>query len=188
MAKPHMFGIAELAAATGRPRGTIAQWYRRGKLPDPTARLAMGPVWTGPDIEDWITAHRIPNATLVPDPPSQSEFHEQIAQALARLGFPPAVTTQVLDELRTLLEDPAGRQTTDIGLWCVNRATEIRNELSASRRSPPPPADEPEDTCPHGLGWLECKLCMAAGEELKRRGLRAFLSTFKPIEPPVANE
>jgi len=56
--------------------------------------------------------------------------------------------------------------------------TEIRNELAASRRVPPPVVDEPDDTCPHGKDWLACEVCIAAGEELKRRGMRAILGAF----------
>ena len=48
------YGIAEIAQALGVKPGLVAQWYRRGKLPPPLAVLAMGPVWGGEDIEEWI--------------------------------------------------------------------------------------------------------------------------------------
>lgn len=49
-----IYGTTELAQAVGaRPR-TVSMWHRRGKLPKPTAELAMGPVWTGREIERWI--------------------------------------------------------------------------------------------------------------------------------------
>lgn len=48
------YGIAEIAAALDQRPQTVAQWYRRGKLPPPSAVLAMGPVWTGTKIEAWI--------------------------------------------------------------------------------------------------------------------------------------
>lgn len=49
-----LYGIAEIADAIGEYRQTVAQWHKRGKLPPPTARLRMGPVWTGAAIERWI--------------------------------------------------------------------------------------------------------------------------------------
>jgi len=50
----NVYGIAEIAAALGARPQTVAQWYRRGKLPQPDAELAMGPVWSGRRIERWI--------------------------------------------------------------------------------------------------------------------------------------
>jgi len=49
-----LYGIAEIAGAIAARPETVAQWYRRGKLPEPTARLKMGPVWSAADIEAWI--------------------------------------------------------------------------------------------------------------------------------------
>ena len=49
-----IYGITELAEIIdARPR-TVAMWVQRGKLPEPTERLAMGPVWTGQAIERWL--------------------------------------------------------------------------------------------------------------------------------------
>jgi predicted DNA-binding transcriptional regulator AlpA len=53
-----LYGIAEIAAALGVPRNTVAQWLKRGKLPQPDAELAMGPVWSGRRIERWIEKQR----------------------------------------------------------------------------------------------------------------------------------
>jgi hypothetical protein len=49
-----LYGVAEIAVALGVPRNTVAQWVARGKLPQPDAELAMGPVWSGRRIERWI--------------------------------------------------------------------------------------------------------------------------------------
>jgi hypothetical protein len=46
-------GLAELATILAVPRGTARQWYHRGQLPEPDARLACGPVWRTSTIEGW---------------------------------------------------------------------------------------------------------------------------------------
>jgi predicted DNA-binding transcriptional regulator AlpA len=56
----NVYGIAEIAEALGARRQTVAQWYNRGKLPNPTAILKMGPVWVGAKIERWIEEQRSP--------------------------------------------------------------------------------------------------------------------------------
>lgn len=48
-------GVAEIAQRIGKPRNVVAQWVVRGKLPEPDARLAMGPVWREETIEAWLT-------------------------------------------------------------------------------------------------------------------------------------
>jgi hypothetical protein len=53
-----LYGIAEIAEALGADRYTIAKRYSRGKLPEPDARLAMGPVWAAKTIEPWIKGQR----------------------------------------------------------------------------------------------------------------------------------
>jgi len=55
---PTFYGLAEIADAIGISRNLARQWLRRGKLPAPTARLAMGPLWTGRVIERFIEEHR----------------------------------------------------------------------------------------------------------------------------------
>lgn len=49
-------GVAEVAMRLGVPRGTVAQWVARDRLPPADARLAMGPVWLEETIEAWIEA------------------------------------------------------------------------------------------------------------------------------------
>ena len=49
-----LYGVAEIAQALGMRRETIAQWHLRGKLPEPDAVLAMGPVWTEATIRPWL--------------------------------------------------------------------------------------------------------------------------------------
>lgn len=47
------YGIAEIAEEIGARPGTVAQWYRRGKLPEPYEVLKMGPVWSAEQIKKW---------------------------------------------------------------------------------------------------------------------------------------
>jgi hypothetical protein len=52
------YGISEIADELDERRQTVAQWYRRGKLPEPTEVLAMGPVWTGKAIAPFLREQR----------------------------------------------------------------------------------------------------------------------------------
>ena len=47
-------GIAEIAQLVGASRQTVGQWHTRGKLPEPDARLAMGPVWSVETIRHFL--------------------------------------------------------------------------------------------------------------------------------------
>ncbi len=49
-----LYGLAELAKATGIDRRVLSVWYGRGKLPPPTQALKSGPVWDAQAIEPWI--------------------------------------------------------------------------------------------------------------------------------------
>ena len=49
-----LYGLAELAEATGLPLGTLRQWRSRGKLPEPTYRVKGGHYWQGREIEAWL--------------------------------------------------------------------------------------------------------------------------------------
>lgn len=53
-----LYGVQEIADALGVPRGTVSQWLKRGQMPEPDARLAMGPAWTAKRIEGWIEARK----------------------------------------------------------------------------------------------------------------------------------
>ena len=48
-----LLGIAELATRLGISQSAVSQRLRRGALPPPDARLAMGPVWTEATIVEW---------------------------------------------------------------------------------------------------------------------------------------
>jgi hypothetical protein len=55
----NLYGIAEIAAALGARPPTVAQWHRRGRLPQPDEVLAMGPVWYAETVRPWIEGERI---------------------------------------------------------------------------------------------------------------------------------
>ena len=52
------YGIDEIAQELEARPGTVAQWYRRKKLPQPNEVLAMGPVWTERRIRPFIEAQQ----------------------------------------------------------------------------------------------------------------------------------
>lgn len=49
-----IYGLSEIAGILGVKPQTVKQWHKRGKLPAPSAHLAAGLVWQGPEIEAWI--------------------------------------------------------------------------------------------------------------------------------------
>lgn len=53
-----LYGIAEIAAALNARPKTVSIWLSRGRLPEPDARLAMGPAWLAETIEPWIASQR----------------------------------------------------------------------------------------------------------------------------------
>ena len=52
--KLDLVGASEIAERTGCQRTTVAQWYKRGRMPKPAAVLAMGPVWLWTDVHAWL--------------------------------------------------------------------------------------------------------------------------------------
>ena len=52
-ASGRLLGTAELAERLGVSRELVSQWLKRGKLPEPDERLAMGPVWRESTISRW---------------------------------------------------------------------------------------------------------------------------------------
>lgn len=53
-----IYGLTEVAQALGVSPNVVRQWHKRGKLPEPTARLSAGSVWVAKDIEPWIKTMR----------------------------------------------------------------------------------------------------------------------------------
>jgi predicted DNA-binding transcriptional regulator AlpA len=49
-----LLGIAEIAEALDQKAATVAQWYHRGQLPEPVAKLKMGPVWSERSLRSWM--------------------------------------------------------------------------------------------------------------------------------------
>ena len=52
-----LVSVAEIAARAGRPINTVQSWRRRhADFPAPVTQLAAGPIWSWPEIADWIAA------------------------------------------------------------------------------------------------------------------------------------
>jgi chromosome partitioning protein len=50
-----LVGHHEIATRVGVRENTIAQWrIRHADFPAPVADLKMGPVWSWPDVEEWM--------------------------------------------------------------------------------------------------------------------------------------
>ncbi len=54
----NLMGAAEIAKRLGVSRQRIFQITNGKGFPDPVARLAMGNVWRGEDVDEWIRVHR----------------------------------------------------------------------------------------------------------------------------------
>jgi predicted DNA-binding transcriptional regulator AlpA len=55
-----VYGLAEVAALTGRKRKKLRRWIAKGTLPAPSERLSTGPVWLAEDIEPWLRKYLTP--------------------------------------------------------------------------------------------------------------------------------
>lgn len=53
-----IYGTAELAAELGVDRYHVSMWLKRGNrnIPEPDARLSMGPVWLAETVRGWLRA------------------------------------------------------------------------------------------------------------------------------------
>lgn len=49
-----LLGSAELAEELGWLRQRVTIYLKRGRLPEPTARLRCGPVWTGDQVDELV--------------------------------------------------------------------------------------------------------------------------------------
>lgn len=51
-----IYGTAELAAELGVDRYHVSMWLKRGNrnIPEPDARLSMGPVWLADTVKAWL--------------------------------------------------------------------------------------------------------------------------------------
>lgn len=51
-----IYGTAELAAELGVDRYHVSMWLKRGNrnIPEPDARLSMGPVWLAETVRGWL--------------------------------------------------------------------------------------------------------------------------------------
>lgn len=52
--KPQYLGLAELALVLEISKANASNMRSRGKLPEPCAELALGPVWYKPNVRGWL--------------------------------------------------------------------------------------------------------------------------------------
>lgn len=49
-----IYGVGEIAQELHVDVDLVRKWRERGRMPEPTAKLTMGYVWQGQEIEDWM--------------------------------------------------------------------------------------------------------------------------------------
>lgn len=54
-AVPPLVGVPEIAERLGVDKRTVHRWRGRDDFPTPLERLASGPVWDWPDVDQWAT-------------------------------------------------------------------------------------------------------------------------------------
>lgn len=52
-----LLGSTEVAEQTGILRNHLGYWVRKGKFPEPYARLKMGPLWRQAQVDAWLAKH-----------------------------------------------------------------------------------------------------------------------------------
>lgn len=48
-----LLGFGEVCDLTGKTKGYIQTYIKRGKFPEPVKTLSCGPLWLKPDIDKW---------------------------------------------------------------------------------------------------------------------------------------
>lgn len=66
-----LLGFGEVCEMTGKSKGYIQEYIRRGQFPAPVKTLSCGPLWLQQDIKVWMDTPRKkgrPKKTEVPSP------------------------------------------------------------------------------------------------------------------------
>ncbi|WP_232700095.1 helix-turn-helix transcriptional regulator [Brevibacillus daliensis] len=53
-----LMGFGEVCEMTGKTKGYIQEYMRRGNFPEPIKRLSCGPLWLREQIQNWIDTPR----------------------------------------------------------------------------------------------------------------------------------
>lgn len=53
-----LLGFGEVCEMTGKSKGYIQEYIRRGQFPQPVKTLSCGPLWLRQDIQTWIDTPR----------------------------------------------------------------------------------------------------------------------------------
>ncbi|CAJ1001048.1 DNA-binding protein [Brevibacillus aydinogluensis] len=65
-----LLGFGEVCEMTGKSKGYIQEYIRRGQFPEPVKTLSCGPLWLREQIQTWIDTPRRRGRTKKAEMPS----------------------------------------------------------------------------------------------------------------------
>lgn len=131
MARERLYGLKEIAAATGVRAATLSAWQARGNngMPPPDQRLGAGPVWFAATIEPWIASlGRRPDedAPALREDVLRRVLRRHLRATALLLEEPPRRPTLIAHALKDLER---------VGADCARAASEARGPLARALRA-----------------------------------------------------